>query len=352
MEEAGCAERLHAEGFVHDGVQLSYGEDLVHINIIETAGQAGRGLRPDGGDPRPLRRAGGSGRPDRVRGRGRGGPRHCDSDAPYLTYTVEGRTARRLDLRVHRGLRRLPWRQPTEHPGDRRPPRIREGLSLRLAWHPVRDAARCAGDPVCQFRAGLRAVFDAQRAPQPLLHPVPADRPVEDWSDEAFWDEFKRRIPSEVAANLVTGPSIEKSIAPLRSFVCEPMRWGRLFLCGDAAPISCRRRGPRGSTRPPRTCTTSITGWSKYYQDRLQRPGIDAYSEKALRGCGKRSVSRGGLPALMHRYPDMSEFDERMQVADLAFLRSNRAAQTAMAQNYVGPALLREGAHGQIRHKA
>jgi p-hydroxybenzoate 3-monooxygenase len=120
---------------------------------------------------------------------------------------------------------------------------------------------------------------------------------VEDWSDEAFWTELKRRLPGEYADALVTGPSIEKSIAPLRSFVTEPMQWQRLFLCGDAAHIV-----------PP-------TG---------------------AKGVWKAERFSWWFSSLTHRYPDQSPFELRMQKAELDFLRSNRAAQVAMAENYVG----------------
>uniref|UniRef100_UPI003F719080 FAD-dependent monooxygenase n=1 Tax=Marivita sp. TaxID=2003365 RepID=UPI003F719080 len=128
------------------------------------------------------------------------------------------------------------------------------------------------------------------------------------------------------AEKLVTGPSIEKSIAPLRSFVTEPMRWGRLFLCGDAAHI-VPPTGAKGLNTAASDVHYLYQGLCDYYEND-STAGIDSYSEKAL--------ARIWFSSLMHRYPDQSEFDLKMQLAELEFLRTNKSAQQAMAENYVG----------------
>jgi len=157
---------------------------------------------------------------------------------------------------------------------------------------------------------------------------------VENWSDAAFWTELKRRLPDDVAAQLVTGPSIEKSIAPLRSFVTEPMRWGRLFLCGDAAHI-VPPTGAKGLNTAASDVHYLFQGLKAWYQDKNPE-GLDQYSEKALARVWKAERFSWWFSSLMHRFPDQSEFDLRMQKAELDFLRSNDAAQKAMAENYVG----------------
>jgi p-hydroxybenzoate 3-monooxygenase len=156
----------------------------------------------------------------------------------------------------------------------------------------------------------------------------------DDWTDESFWDELKRRIPADMAAQLVTGPSIEKSIAPLRSFVTEPMRWGQLFLCGDAAHI-VPPTGAKGLNTAASDIHYLFEGLGAFYKTGTQE-GLDSYSEKALRRIWKAERFSWWFSSLMHRYPDQSEFDLKMQIADLDFLRSNAAAQKAMAENYVG----------------
>jgi p-hydroxybenzoate 3-monooxygenase len=157
---------------------------------------------------------------------------------------------------------------------------------------------------------------------------------VEDWTDDAFWAELKRRIPADQAEKLITGPSIEKSIAPLRSFVTEPMRWGRLFLCGDAAHI-VPPTGAKGLNTAASDVHYLFEGLRAFYETGSP-DGIDGYSAKALARVWKAERFSWWFSSLMHQFPEHSDFDQKMQLADLAFLRSNRAAQQAMAENYVG----------------
>jgi p-hydroxybenzoate 3-monooxygenase len=331
MEEAGCADRLHAEGFVHDGVQLSYGDDLVHINIVETAGTpvVVYGQTEVTRDLYAAREASGG----KIEFEAEDVAIHdATGEAPYLTYRVDG-AERRLDCEFIAGCDGFHGVSRQSIPTDIR----REyekvypfgWLGILSETPPVVPEILYAnserGFALCSMRNENLSRYYIQ---------CPLTDTVEDWSDERFWDEFKRRIPSDVAAKLVTGPSIEKSIAPLRSFVCEPMRWGRLFLCGDAAHI-VPPTGAKGLNTAASDVHYLYHGLVEYYHDGSSA-GIDAYSEKALTRVWKTQRFSWWLTSLMHRYPEMSEFDERMQVAELAFLRSNEAAQTAMAQNYVG----------------
>ena len=160
-----------------------------------------------------------------------------------------------------------------------------------------------------------------------------SDSPA-NWTDAAFWDELKRRIPREFADSLVTGPSIEKSIAPLRSFVTEPMRWGRLFLCGDAAHI-VPPTGAKGLNTAASDVHYLYNALRDYYENGSEA-GIDTYSEKALKRVWKAERFSWWFSSLMHRHPEQSEFDLAMQTAELEFLRSSAAAQHSMAENYVG----------------
>ena len=157
---------------------------------------------------------------------------------------------------------------------------------------------------------------------------------VESWSDDAFWQELKQRIPQNFADQLITGPSIEKSIAPLRSFVSEPMRWGRLFLCGDAAHI-VPPTGAKGLNTAASDIHYLFNAFLEYYEDGSSE-GSDQYSAKALSRIWKAERFSWWFSAMMHRFPEQSAFDLKMQIADLEFLRTNEAAQKAMAENYVG----------------
>lgn len=160
-----------------------------------------------------------------------------------------------------------------------------------------------------------------------------SDKP-EDWSDEAFWAELKRRIPADAAKRLVTGPSIEKSIAPLRSFVTEPMRWGRLFLCGDAAHI-VPPTGAKGLNTAMGDIHYLYNALTQYYSTG-NTSGLENYSDNALSRIWKAERFSWSLTTMLHRFPAHSDFDVKMQAADVAFLKSNRHAQTALAENYVG----------------
>jgi p-hydroxybenzoate 3-monooxygenase len=159
------------------------------------------------------------------------------------------------------------------------------------------------------------------------------DDKVENWSDEAFWNELRARLPREDAERLVTGPSIEKSIAPLRSFVAEPMRFGRLCLAGDAAHIvpPTGAKGLNLAASDVAYLSSSLIAW--YGGDKAR---IDTYSERCLRRVWKAERFSWWFTSLMHKFPETGDFGQKMQAAELDYLVSSTAASTAMAENYVG----------------
>jgi len=160
------------------------------------------------------------------------------------------------------------------------------------------------------------------------------DEKVEHWSDAAFWDELRSRLPQEVARRVTTGPSIEKSIAPLRSFVAEPMRFGRLFLAGDAAHI-VPPTGAKGLNLAASDVGYLARGLAEFYREH-SAAGIDAYSDRCLRRIWKAERFSWWFTSLMHKFPETGEFGQRMQHAELEYLVGSRAASTALAENYVG----------------
>lgn len=161
-----------------------------------------------------------------------------------------------------------------------------------------------------------------------------ADDRVEEWSDQRFWDEFSERIGGSFTARLVRGPSFEKSIAPLRSFVCETMRWGRLFLAGDAAHI-VPPTGAKGMNLAAADVMVLGEAFAAYY-GAGDCTGLDDYPRRALDRVWKAERFSWWLTNLTHRFPHMDVFDRHMQVAELSYLRRSRAAQAAFAENYVG----------------
>ena len=181
------------------------------------------------------------------------------------------------------------------------------------------------GFSLCSMRSMTRSRYYVQ---------CPLDDKVEDWSDARFWDELRLRLDPDLAARVVTGPSIEKSIAPLRSFVAEPMRFGRLFLAGDAAHI-VPPTGAKGLNLAATDVKYLAGAFTEYFKDR-SKAGIDTYSQRALRRIWKAERFSWWLTNLMHRFPDTQGFGQRMQEAELDYLVDSRAASTALAENYVG----------------
>ena len=163
------------------------------------------------------------------------------------------------------------------------------------------------------------------------------DDRVENWSDDAFWDEFRKRLPAADAARLITGPSIEKSIAPLRSFVAEPMRFGRLFLAGDAAHI-VPPTGAKGLNLAAGDVGLLSRALVDFYaaSGPGRHTGIDSYSQRALARVWKAERFSWWFTSLMHQFPETGAFGARMQLAELEFMFTSEAAQRVVAENYVG----------------
>jgi p-hydroxybenzoate 3-monooxygenase len=166
---------------------------------------------------------------------------------------------------------------------------------------------------------------------------VSADEDVDDWSDDRFWSELKRRIPADAAAVLKTGPSLEMSFAPLRSFVAEPLRYGRLFLAGDSAHIvpPTGAKGLNLAVADVRFLTEALAAFYKSRRSEL----LDGYSDRCLARVWKAQRFSWWMTNLTHRFPEALPFERRAQSAELAYLVSSKAAQTTLAENYVGLAL-------------
>jgi p-hydroxybenzoate 3-monooxygenase len=157
---------------------------------------------------------------------------------------------------------------------------------------------------------------------------------VSEWSDDRFWDELRARLPEDLAATLQTGPSLEMSIAQLRSFVIEPLRYKRLFLAGDAAHI-VPPTGAKGLNLAAADVHYLAEALSEYYRSG-DETRLKSYSETCLRRIWKAERFSAWLTSILHRYPDHTSFDRRIQLADLDYLMTSTAAQTAFAENYIG----------------
>lgn len=331
MEEAGCADRLHAEGIPHDGTLISYGNQMFRVDFTELTGTpvmvyGQTEVTHDLYDAREKAAGKIVFNVEDVLIHG------ADTDAPHVAYRVDGK-AHRLECDFVAGCDGFHGVSRQTIPLDMR----REyekiypfgWLGILSETPPVNHELIYANSPrgfaLCSMRNENLSRY--------YLQCSLSDKP-EDWTDDAFWQELKRRIPADQADKLVTGPSIEKSIAPLRSFVTEPMRWGRLFLCGDAAHI-VPPTGAKGLNTAASDVHYLYNGLRDFYETG-NTDGIDRYSEKALARVWKAERFSWWFSSLMHTYPDQSEFDLKMQIAEIEFLRSNKAAQKSMAENYVG----------------
>jgi p-hydroxybenzoate 3-monooxygenase len=331
MREAGVAERLDRECFIHEGTQIADGNEMFSVNFQELIGESvvlygQTEVTRDLYDARESAGARTIFNVDDVE--------ICDADteAPFVTFTAGGQS-HRIDCDFVAGCDGFHGvsRQTIPLTVRREYEKVYPfgWLGILSETPPVDDELIYAnserGFALCSMRNANLSRYYIQCSL--------SDRP-EDWSDAAFWDELKRRIPEHVADKLVTGPSIEKSIAPLRSFVTEPMRWGRLFLCGDAAHI-VPPTGAKGLNTAASDIHYLYHGLMQFYEDK-DSEGIDRYSEKALARIWKAERFSWWMTTLLHRFPEMTEFDLKMQQADIAFLRDNVDAQRAMATNYVG----------------
>lgn len=331
MREAGVGERMDKECYVHDGTILAYDDEQFHISFKERAGAdvIVYGQTEVTRDLYAAREA--------MDGEIIFNVEHvtidgADTDAPSVSFYADGVeqviecdfvagcdgfhgvSRQTIPLSVRKEYEKLypfGW------------------LGVLAETPPVNDELIYSnsnrGFALCSMRNANLSRYYIQCSL--------SDSP-DDWTDQMFWSELQRRIPERYAEKLITGPSIEKSIAPLRSFVTEPMRWGRLFLCGDAAHI-VPPTGAKGLNTAASDIHYLYHGLLQFYEEE-DSEGIDRYSEKALARIWKAERFSWATTNLLHRYPDMSEFDVKMQRADLEFLRENEAAQTVFAQNYVG----------------
>ena len=180
------------------------------------------------------------------------------------------------------------------------------------------------GFALCSQRSATRSRYYLQ---------VPSSDRAEAWSDEAFWAELKRRLPAETAAQLITGASIEKSIAPLRSFVAEPMRCGQMFLAGDAAHI-VPPTGAKGLNLAASDVGYLWQALCDFYKG--DKAGVDAYSARCLQRIWKAERFSWWMTGLLHNFPDHTPFETRMQKAELDYLLGSDAGRKVIAENYVG----------------
>jgi p-hydroxybenzoate 3-monooxygenase len=332
LKEAGVGERVSREGVVHHAIELVFAGSRHPIDIHGLTG--GKVVTAYGQTEltRDLMEARAAEGLATIYEAANVSPQGFDGESPRVTWTQDGVThelccdfiagcdgfhgvsRRAVKGRVREYERVYPfgWLGVLSDTPPVSPHAIVYGNSDR-------------GFSLCSMRSLVRSRYYVQ---------CPADDKVEDWSDARFWDELRRRLDPELADRIVTGPSIEKSIAPLRSFVAEPMRFGRMFLAGDAAHIvpPTGAKGLNLAATDVKYLSEAFIAWFKGKSSE----GIDTYSERCLRRIWKAERFSWWLTSLMHRFPDSEGFGQRLQEAELDYLVGSRAASTVLAENYVG----------------
>ncbi len=332
LREAGVSERMDTHGLVHDGFELAfdgrreridlkaltggktvmvYGQTEVTRDLMEARAAVGALTLYDA---------------DNVQ------PHGMQSDSPYLTFEHNGQTVR-LDCDYiagcdgFHGVSRQSIPPETLKIFERVYPFGWLGILADTppVSHELIYSNHERGFALCSMRSPTRTRYYVQ---------VDAEEKVEDWSDERFWEELKRRLPATVAEQLVTGPSLEKSIAPLRSFVVEPMQYGRLFLLGDAAHI-VPPTGAKGLNLAASDVSTLYRILLKVYGEG-RTDLLEQYSSICLRRVWKAERFSWWMTSILHRFPETDAFSQRLQKSELDYFTSSDAGRKMIAENYVG----------------
>jgi len=332
LDQAGVGARLHAAGLVHGGIEISWpgGRHRIDLNgltggknvVVYGQTEVTRDLM----DARAASGASSVYEADDVSVHG------FDSDRPVVRYRNGGK-GQELECEFIAGCDGFHGvcRQSVPAGAIRNFERVYPfgWLGVLADVRPVSEeliyVSHERGFALCSMRSRTRSRY--------YIQCTLAER-VEEWPDDRFWAELRMRLDARAAADLVTGPSIEKSIAPLRSFVAEPLRFGRLFLAGDAAHI-VPPTGAKGLNLAASDVHYLFEGLAEHYR-RGRSAGLDAYSERALRRIWKAERFSWWMTMLLHRFPDHGPFGEKIQLAELEYLFGSRAAQAALAENYVG----------------
>lgn len=332
LRQAGVSQRMDAEGLVHTGFELALDDRQVHIDLKGLTG--GKTVMVYGQtevtrDLMAAREAVGA---QTLYSASNVQPHGMKTDAPYVTFDKDGESWR-LDCDYIAGCDGFHGVARQSIPSDVL--KIFERvypfgwLGVLADTPPVNDelvyARHERGFALCSQRSASRSRYYLQ---------VPAEEKVEDWSDQRFWAELKTRLPKALAERLVTGPSLEKSIAPLRSFVVEPMQYGRLFLLGDAAHI-VPPTGAKGLNLAASDVSTLFNMLCKVYTEG-RTDLLERYSEVCLRRIWKAERFSWWMTSMLHRFPDSDGFSQRIADSELAYFVESVAGRTTIAENYVG----------------
>jgi p-hydroxybenzoate 3-monooxygenase len=332
MREAQCGERMDREGEIHDGFYISDNGNMRRVDLHKHSGGSSVVVYGQTELTRDLYEARDKMNGVVIHNAEDVQPHDLKSAQPYVTYR-KGDEVVRIDCDYVIGADGFHGVSRKSIPRDV----LKEyekvypfgWLGVLSRTKPVSPeliyAKHERGFALCSLRSQVLSRYYIQ---------VPLTDTVEDWSDDKFWEELKRRLPADVAERLVTGPSIEKSIAPLRSFVAEPMRYGNLFLAGDAAHI-VPPTGARGLNSAASDIYYLYHALVAHYKEG-DDSGLDNYSAKALARVWKAQRFSWWMTTMLHTFPDSLPYDQKLSQTELEYLFSSERAQGSLAENYVG----------------
>ncbi len=331
MERLGLDGRLKAEGLPHDGFNLADGERLIRIDVAELTGKqvvvyGQTELTRDLMDAREERGL------EVIYEAADVKLHDIESDAPFVTFTRDG-AEERVDCRIIAGCDGF-------HGPSRKAIPAGVGTTYEreypFGWLGIlADVPPCNHELIYSHHPRGFALASMRSETRSRYYiDVRITEDIADWPDERVWDELATRLPDEAAKHIVRGPALEKSIAPLRSFVFAPMRHGSLLLAGDAAHI-VPPTGAKGLNLAASDVHYAAEALTAFFEHN-DADAIAAYSARALARVWKSERFSWSLTRLMHRFPEDGPFERAMQVAELDYIASSRAAQTSIAENYVG----------------
>jgi p-hydroxybenzoate 3-monooxygenase len=331
MERLGLDARLKAEGLVEEGFNLADGERLIRIDVANLTGKTvvvygQTEITRDLMEAAPERGL------EVIYGVEDVALHGIEGDAPFVTYRKDG-AENRIDSRFIAGCDGF-------HGPSRKAIPANAGCEYErvypFGWLGIlADVPPCHAELIyANHDRGFALASMRSHTRSRYYVDVPLTERVEDWPDERVWDELAVRLGPDAAAKMTRGPSIEKSIAPLRSYVFEPMRHGSLLLCGDAAHIvpPTGAKGLNLAASDVHYAAGALVGFLK----RGDADEIAGYSARALARVWKSERFSWSLTKLMHRFPEDGPFERAMQLAELDYIASSKAAQMVIAENYVG----------------
>jgi p-hydroxybenzoate 3-monooxygenase len=330
MDRAGAGTRMHAEGLVHDGVELSFDADRHRIDFRSLIGESVM-VYGQTEVTRDLMALGGT----QIIYEAEEVELNDLDESPWVSFSKDGMTRELYCSYVagcdgYHGVSRASVPQAALTTFERTYPFGWLGVLVDKppVAHELIYAHHERGFALCSQRSPTRSRYYVQ---------VDAGEAVENWSDDRFWDELRARLNPDVAEALVTGTPIEKSIAPLRSFVAEPLRFGRLFLAGDAAHI-VPPTGAKGLNLAMRDVSLLAEALTEMLVEKSSA-GIDTYSARALSRIWKAERFSWWMTSLLHTFPEGGAFGRRIQRAEFDYLTGSSAAQQSLAENYTGRGL-------------